>query len=110
MLLAAGAACCYGVGSVLQAVAANRTAAVEVLDPRLLVRLAGQLSYLAGLGLDALGFVLDLLALRTLPLFLVQSVIAGSVGVTAIFAAVVLHIRLRRAEVVALLTLLVGLV
>ncbi|HSP39587.1 MAG TPA: hypothetical protein VLR26_17755 [Frankiaceae bacterium] len=109
LLLAAGAAFCYGVGSVLQAVAARRTDAVAVLDPRLLFRLAGQLSYIAGLGLDALGFVFDMLALRTLPLFLVQSVIAGSIGVTAIFAAFVLHTRLRRAEVVALLVLLLGL-
>lgn len=110
LLLAAGAAFSYGVGSVMQAIGASRTAAAVVLDPRLLARLAGQFPYVAGLGLDAVGFVFQVLALRTLPLFLVQSVVAASVGVTAVVATVVLRTRLRRAEAVALLTLLLGLV
>lgn len=110
LLAAVAAAACYGVGSVLQAVAARRTSPGDRLDPRLLVRLAGQLPYVAGLGLDLVGFVLEVVALHSLPLFLVQSVIASSVGVTAVVAVRVLGLRLRRPELVALATLVAGLV
>ncbi len=109
-LWAAGAALCYGLASVLQAVSAARTGVTAGLDPRLLVRLARQVPYVAGLGLDAVGFGLDVLALRTLPLFLVQSVVAGSVGVTAVTATFVFGTRIRRGEAVALAALLAGLV
>ena len=46
-----------------------------------------QLPYLAGLALDGLGFVGNVVALRQLPLFLVEAIVAGSVGVTAVIAA-----------------------
>jgi hypothetical protein len=109
VLGALAAAVSYGVASVLQAVAARRTARAGSLDPRLLVRLARQLPYLAGLGLDLLGFLAALAALRTLPLFFVQSAIAGSVGVTALVAAAVFGVRLTRREISALAGLGVGL-
>lgn len=109
-LAAAGAAAvCYGVASVLQAVGARRTAWTG-LNVGLLVRLVRQLPYLAGLGLDLAGFILNVVALRSLPLFLVQSVIAASVGVTALVAIGVLHARLNRLEVASLVALAVGLV
>jgi drug/metabolite transporter (DMT)-like permease len=110
LLCAAGAALCYGVASVLQALSAARAAAAAGLDPRLLVRLARQLPYVAGLALDAAGFALAVLALRTLPLFLVQSVVAGSVGVTAVTGSLFLGSRLRRGESIALAALMCGLV
>ena len=43
--------------------------------------------YLAGLALDGVGFLGNVVALRELPLFLVESIVAASVGVTAIIAA-----------------------
>jgi drug/metabolite transporter (DMT)-like permease len=104
------AAVSYGIASVLQAVAARRTTRSEGFDPGLLVRLGGQLPYLAGLGLDLLGFVASLAALRRLPLFFVQSAIAGSVGVTAVVAVLVLGVRLQRRETAALAALGLGLV
>jgi len=104
------AAISYGVSSVLQAVAARRTAQVAGLDPRLLIRLGRQTPYLVGLGLDLVGFAASLAALRTLPLFFVQSAIAASVGVTAVVAVVVLGSRLSRRESAALAGLGVGLV
>src|SRR6476660_3983525 len=94
LLGAFGAALCYGVGSVLQALAARRTATVEGLDPRLLLRLLKSWRYLVGVGLDGLGFVLSIAAVRTLPLFVVQSVIASFLAVTAILGAIVLHMPL----------------
>ena len=42
--------------------------------------------YLIGLGLDGIAFVANVVALRELPLFLVQTVLAASIGVTAVLA------------------------
>jgi drug/metabolite transporter (DMT)-like permease len=110
LLGAALAALCYGVGSVLQAIGARRTTESGGLDPRLMMRLVKQLPYVVGLVLDGIGFLGAVVALRTLPLFLVQSAIAGSVGVTAIMSVFVLHARLKRNEILALLMLFLGLV
>ncbi|HET9655493.1 MAG TPA: hypothetical protein VFP72_09070 [Kineosporiaceae bacterium] len=94
----------------LQAVAARRATRSDGLSLDLLVRLGSQLPYLGGLGLDLVGFVASLAALRQLPLFFVQSAIAGSVGVTAVVAVVALGTRLRRRETAALAGLGCGLV
>jgi drug/metabolite transporter (DMT)-like permease len=112
LALAAAVACaiCYGVGSVLEQVGARRGETATSIDPRLFLRLARELPYVAGLGLDALGWVLSLLALRTLPLFLVQSAVASSIAVTAVMAWLILHIRLVWRQGVAIAVIVVGLV
>ena len=74
----------YGVGSVLQSVGARRTAAATGLTG--LGRILGQLPYLLGLALDGVAFLAQVVALQRLPLFLVQSVLVASVGVTAVIA------------------------
>ena len=102
------AALAYGSASVLQGIAAQRAESSPGLDPRLMVRLARSVPYLSGLSLDLAAFVASLVALRTLPLFLVQSAVASSVGVTAIIAAAI-GVRLRGREVAALIVLGVGL-
>jgi drug/metabolite transporter (DMT)-like permease len=108
-LLAALAAClCYGVGSVLQALAARR-AVDETLNVRGFIHIGRQLPYLAGLTLDLAGFLLNVVALRSLPLFLVQSLIAASVGVTAVVAVPVLGARMTAVEAIELSALVVGL-
>jgi len=76
----------YGVGSVLQSVGARRTAHVSGVTGVALILV--QLPYMLGLAADALAFVANLVALRELPLFLVQSILTASVGVTAVIAAV----------------------
>jgi uncharacterized membrane protein YedE/YeeE len=48
-----------------------------------LVNLRRQPVYFLGIAVDMLGFLLAAAALRQLPLFLVQSLLAFSVGVTA---------------------------
>ena len=73
-LAAFGCALCYGVGSILQDIAAKRVEADSKLDARLLVRVTTQLPYVGGLGLDLVGWVLSLLALLRLPLFAVQAI------------------------------------
>ena len=84
LLGAFGAAICYGVASILQALAARRSAAVEGLDPRLLLRLLHSWQYLVGLALDGLAFLLSIAALRSLPLFAVQAIVASFLAITAV--------------------------
>jgi len=109
LLCALAAACAYGVASVMQAMAARATSDdTEGVDPRLLVRVLGQWKFLLGLCLDTLGFVFQLIALRVLPLFVVQSALAASLAVTAI-AALALGVRLGRREWTAVVVVCVGL-
>jgi drug/metabolite transporter (DMT)-like permease len=100
----------YGLGTILQAVGARRASTAEGLDLALFARLARQRFYVGGLALDAVAFVASVVALQTLPLFVVQTAIAGSVGVTAVAAVVVFGYRLRRSDMVAIAVLVAGLV
>ncbi len=109
LLLALAAALAYGAASVLQSVAARRAERRGGLDPGLLLRLAGSVPYVGGLALDGFAFLASVVALRTLPLFLVQAAVASSIGVTAVLATV-LGARLRGREVAALAVLGAGLV
>ncbi|MFJ6794818.1 hypothetical protein [Streptomyces sp. NPDC091268] len=100
MICALGAAVCFGTASVLQAVAA-RTAEPGTgsgVDTALLLRALRQWRYLAGLGLDGVGFVLQIVALRHIPIYAVGAALAASLAVTAVVAARLLGVRLRGAE------------
>lgn len=81
----------YGGASLLQARAAQGAHGKAVLKP----------GYVLGLVLDGAAWLLSLVALARLPLFVVQAVLAGSLAVTAVLARLVLGVRLRRAEGVA---------
>ncbi len=110
LVAAVVAAVCYGVASVMQAVAARAAsrrpapgaageagAAHAGVDPGLLVRMLHQWRFVASLGLDTLGFIAQLVALHRLPLFAVQAMIAANLAVTAVCATwligAVLHWR-----------------
>jgi drug/metabolite transporter (DMT)-like permease len=108
MACALFAALGYGCASVLQSVAARGAESGSGLDPRLLVRLARSAPYVSGLALDLTAFVASLVALRTLPLFFVQSAVASSVGVTAVIAAAI-GVRLTGRETASLVVLGAGL-
>lgn len=110
LLGAFGAALCYGVASVLQALAARKTATVEGFDPRLLIRLARSWQYLLGLALDGAAFLLSIVALRTLPLFTVQAIVASFLAVTAILGAAVLKMPLTRADRIGVGVVILGLI
>src|SRR5208283_6020745 len=71
------------------------------LDPGLLVRMLHQWRFVASLGLDALGFVAQLIALQRLPLFAVQAMIAANLAVTAVCATWLIGAVLRWQEWVA---------
>lgn len=100
MLCALGAAVCFGTASVLQAVATRATTpgTGSGVDARLLLRALHQWRYLAGLALDGLGFVLQIIALRSIPIYAVGAALAASLAVTAVVASRLLHVRLSGSE------------
>lgn len=106
---AAGTSLCYGVGSALQSAAAVQSEPVSGLDPRLLLALVRTWRYPLGLALDAAGFALSLVALRSLPVYVVQAVTTSFLAVTAVAWFAFLGLRMRRLEVAALVVVLLGL-
>ncbi|GAA2143263.1 hypothetical protein GCM10009760_29380 [Kitasatospora kazusensis] len=96
--MALAAALCFGIAMVLQALGAQRHA--DTPDAGLLgtARAMLNLPFAAGLLLDCVGFVAQLIALRSLPLYVVQAALAGALAVTAVLGAAILKIRLGRGE------------
>lgn len=102
----------YGVGTVLQAMGARRSAKTyngERRQSSLIVVLTHPLT-LCGLALDALGWGMSRFALHTLPVFAVQTMLAGSLAVTVLAARVAFGSRLRRETQAAIVLAMVGLV
>lgn len=119
MIAAVVSAFCYGIAAVMQAIAiqvASRRpdrlragdAAAGQIDPGLLVRLLGQWRFLISLGIDVVGFIAQLVALQKLPLFAVQAMISANLAVTAVFAAMLMHVRLALREWLAVTGVVVG--
>jgi hypothetical protein len=108
ILAVAGAALSYGASAVLQAAAVARSGRDDLTG--LLGRLAADPRYLCGLLLVATGFLFSVVAIRALPLFVVQAGRSSSLGVTAALATVVLGARLLPRETLALGGVAVGLV
>lgn len=98
----------YGCANLLQSIAALRTRPHHSMHPSLLLRLAGQRTYLLGLGCQVLGFIFAFFARRDLPLFLVQASVGAGVGVMAIMGVVVCKWRPPRAEIILLAILGIG--
>ncbi|MFD1661997.1 hypothetical protein ACFSL4_28370 [Streptomyces caeni] len=98
MVCALGAAVCFGTATVLQAMAARAAGTGGGGDAALLLRALRQWRYLAGLALDGLGFLLQIVALRSLPIYAVGAALASSLAVTAVVAARLLRVRLTRSE------------
>lgn len=110
LLCVAGAALCSGTAIVVQAVAMRRMPSDSRLDAALVGGLARNRTYLGALVLVATGFLLSFLALRTLPLFVVQAGRASSLAVAAVLSVVVLGARLRWTDWLGLAGLGAGLV
>ena len=112
------AALCYGVAAVMQAMAARaasrrsaRSVGIPALgnvDPSLVLRMLHQWRFIASLALDLVGFVAQLVALRRLPLFAVQAMIAANLAVTAVVAAWLIHLELSWREWLAVAGVVVG--
>lgn len=101
LLLALGCSVCYGTATVLQAAATRSVdpgSSDSGVDAALLLRALRQWRYLVGIGLDGLGFLLQVAALRLVPIYVVAAAIAASLAVTAIVAAWILKTRLSAVE------------
>jgi drug/metabolite transporter (DMT)-like permease len=112
-------ALCYGIAAVMQAIAvrsashrpapdASGAQAAGRVDPGLVVRMFRQWPFIASLGIDLVGFLAQLVALRRLPLFAVQAMIAANLAVTAVFAAWLMHIVLNWREWLAVSGVVIG--
>ncbi len=91
----------YGVGSVLQAYAAQRATGFAVLRHP---------AYVLGFAFDITAFAASVVAVRDLPLFAVQSVLAASLAVTVVLARFILGTPLRRRDGVAIVGVIGALV
>jgi len=109
MICALGAAVCFGTATVLQAMAARAVGRGEGGDATLLLRALGQWRYLAGLALDGLGFLFQVAALRSLPIYAVAAALASSLAVTAVVASRLLRVRPTRNEWAAVAVVCAGL-
>ncbi|WP_426365662.1 hypothetical protein [Streptomyces sp. E-08] len=111
MICALASSVCFGAASVLQAMAARAAepGTGSGVDVALMWRALRQWRYLAGLGMDGLGFVLQIVALRTLPIYVVGAALAASLAVTAVIASRVLRVRLSRVEWAAVAVVCLGL-
>lgn len=103
-LAAFGSALCFGVAAVLQDRAAKRETSGS------LAKVTTSPSYLLGLGLDLVGWLLSLVALQDLPLFAVQAIAASSIGVTVVLVSVLTRRRPPGRQVLVLVALGAGLV
>lgn len=115
MTAALVAALFYGVAAVMQAIAVReasnrplRDAAATGVDPGLVPRMLRQWRFVASLGLDSLGFVAQLVALRRLPLFAVQAIVASNLAVTAVFASLLMGVALSWREWAAVTGVVAG--
>ncbi|MEZ0492578.1 hypothetical protein AB2L28_10045 [Kineococcus sp. TBRC 1896] len=91
----------YAAGSILQAVGVRGGSGAAALTRSPL--------YLTGLGCDGLAWLLSLVALRRLPTFAVQSLLAGSLALTVLLARAFLGSRLRPRDTAAVLGLVAAL-
>lgn len=96
VLAAAGAAVLYNLAPLLQALAARRSTPGKALGLGLLGRLVRRPLWLAGLGAEIGGFLLEVVALGAAPFVLVQPVIAAGVVVLVVGGAWILDERLSR--------------
>ena len=111
------AALCYGLAAVMQAIAVRASSRRLVpggldgsggVDPGLVIRMLRQWLFAASLAIDLFGFVCQLIALRRLPLFEVQVIIAANLAVTAVFASWLMHTVLTAREWLAVTAVVVG--
>ncbi|MGW2250812.1 hypothetical protein ACWCXH_11485 [Kitasatospora sp. NPDC001660] len=100
---------CFGFGAVFQARGARVAPRADRVRAGLLAALVRSWQFVLGMLLDIAGFVLSIVALRSLPLFLVQAVTNAGLAVTALAAVWLLGARLRRGDLAGIVAVVVGL-
>lgn len=108
----AGIACslCYGIATYLEQTAASAHTSIRSLNPLHFAKLLIKSSYILGIILDLLGWVLFLYAARVLPLFLDLSFVASSLMVTAIIAHLKSPTKNMRTEGLAIVLVMSGII
>lgn len=109
LLAAFGVALSSGIATVLQKISVDKQKIAVALDVGLLFHILQDWPYLVGIILDLLAWVFTLVAVHTLPLFIVQPIIAFSVVVTAIVEAHVFKRILSRRTVMSIGFMVFGL-
>ena len=110
LLAAVGVAISNGTAAVLEKISADKHLVAKSLNVTLFSKLLSDWPYVAGLILDILAWPLTLVAVHTLPLFVVQPIIAFSVVVTLIIDRIILRKRLSKRALIAILIIFVGLI
>ena len=103
-----GGSLSYGTATVLEQVSAKREKKYKNINPKSFVSIIKQWPYITGLILDMLGWLLFLVAVRSLPLFLVQSFVATSIIVSAVLDRYLLKHRIFKTEKIAMFLILLG--
>lgn len=109
LLAALAVAIFNGLAAVLQKVSADKHSRVTSFKSTVLFSLLKKGPYLLGSLLDLAAGGLTLLAAHSLPLFLVQALIATSVVFTALFEWAFFHKRITAKKLVAMLVVIAGL-
>lgn len=107
---ALAAACLYGASTALEQIGSSRIPNQTTFNLFALLRFLAQPWYVLGLLCGAAGLPLAVVALRTLPLFLVQSILASSVAATALTTGYYSHIKLTTRERLAVGGVMLGII
>jgi drug/metabolite transporter (DMT)-like permease len=108
LALALAAAVCFECSYVLQALAVREVPAMKRPGAGALRGLAGRPRWAFGILLGLAGFALQVLALRHAPLTLVQPVLASGLLLLLAFSVLVLHERVGRRELAAVVAIMAG--
>ncbi len=109
LLAALGVAVSNGIAAVLQKISADKQERISSKNIVLVLRMLGDWPYLVGLLLDGLAWLLTLVAVHSLPLFVVQPIIALSVVVTALVERFFFRRKLGTRVIVAIIFIVGGL-
>ena len=103
-------ACCLNLGYLLEHSVASKVPALSVRRPvASLKSLLGNRRWLAGLGVESVGWLLYVAALALAPLSLVQATAAGGIGILAIMVSRFTHVPLTSRERIGVVVSVVGL-
>jgi multidrug transporter EmrE-like cation transporter len=108
LICALAAATCYGIGPLVQALAARQTETGSGLGLGLLARLARNKLWLAGVGADLGGFGFEAIALALAPAAFVTPLLLFDMVVLGLLASRVVHERLSRPGILGIAAILSG--
>lgn len=101
---------CYGSATVLEQAGVKKEKHLTSINPLKLLKFIKEGPYFVGLLLDLIGWLFFLVAVRSLPLFLVQSFIALSIVISALLDRYWLKHKILKPEKVSILLVILGVV